>query len=55
MVEVVRGLRYRKPGDKIFGTPIRPVSERIDRCCAKRAAAKLRLDPSPQTLILPSL
>src|SRR6266699_1795639 len=40
MVEVVRGIRYRNPGDKIFGRPIRPVPERIGPAVARNGARR---------------
>src|SRR5258707_2041249 len=40
MVEVVRGLRTRGPGDKIFGRPIRPVPERIGPAAARNGARR---------------
>src|SRR5467141_3747169 len=40
MVEVVRGIRYRSPGDKIFGGPIRPVPERIGPAVARNGARR---------------
>src|SRR6266478_1811661 len=40
MVEVVRGIRYRSPGDKFFGGPIRPVPERIGPAVARNGARR---------------
>src|SRR6266446_10949209 len=40
MVEVVRGIRHRSPGDKIFGRPIRPVPERIGPAAARNGARR---------------
>src|SRR5256712_12637858 len=40
MVEVVRGIRYRNPGDKIFGRPIKPVPERIGPAVARNGARR---------------
>src|SRR5229473_5382627 len=40
MVEVVRGIRHRNPGDKIFGIRIRPVPERIGPAAARNGARR---------------
>src|SRR6266481_6492124 len=40
MVEVVRGLRYRDSGDKIFGRPVRPLPERIGPAATGNSARR---------------
>src|SRR5882672_613380 len=40
MVEIVRGLRHRSPGDKIFGRSIRAVPERIRPAAARNGARR---------------
>src|SRR6266481_7097585 len=40
MVEVVRGIRHRSPGYKIFGKPIRPLPERIGPAVARNGSRR---------------
>src|SRR6266852_208597 len=40
MVEVVRGIRHRSAGDKIFGKPIRPLPERIGPAVARNGSRR---------------
>src|SRR5260370_5394305 len=40
MVEGVRGIRHGRPGDKIFGRPIRPVPERVGPAAAGNGARR---------------
>src|SRR6266403_6100747 len=40
MVEIVRGLRYRNSGDKIFGRPARPMPERIRPATTRNSARR---------------